>query len=177
VKSQEIASRYAEALHSLAYEEDRIGDVEKGYREVLSAVAEVPEFDLFFTHLLVPREAKMKLLKTAFPKLSPYLFNLFFLLVRNRRENYLSLIYKEFIRLCAEAEGVTQVEVAVARKLSTTDHARLVSCLGRAMGCQIELEERVDPSLLGGVRIEISGKVIDGTLRAKLGGLKNLLEG
>ncbi|MCK4411725.1 F0F1 ATP synthase subunit delta, partial [Candidatus Bipolaricaulota bacterium] len=31
--------------------------------------------------------------------------------------------------------------------------------------------------LLGGVRIEINGKVIDGTLRAKLGGLKNLLEG
>ena len=177
MKSREIACRYAEALHSLACEEDRIEEVEKGYREVLSAVAEVPEFDGFFTHLLVPREAKMKLLKTAFPELSPYLFNLFFLLVRNRRENYLGLIYKEFITLCAEAEGVMQAVATIARKLSTTDHTRLVSCLGRAMGCQIELEEKVDPSLLGGVRIEINGKVIDGTLRAKLGGLKNLLEG
>lgn len=177
MKSQEIACRYAEALHSLAGEEDRIEEVEKGYREVVSAVAEVPEFDGFFAHLLVPGEAKIKLLKTAFPELSPYLFNLFFLLVRNRRENYLSLIYKEFIRLCAEAEGVMQAEATVARKLSTTDHTRLASCLGRAMGCQIELEEKVDPGLLGGVRIEINGKVIDGTLRAKLGGLKNLLEG
>lgn len=177
MKSREIACRYAEALHSLAGEEDRIEEVEKGYREVLSVVAEVPEFDGFFAHLLVPGEAKMKLLKTAFPELSPYLFNLFFLLVRNKRENYLSLIYKEFIRLCAEAEGVMQAEATVARKLSTTDHTRLASCLGRAMGCQIELEEKVDPSLLGGVRIEINGKVIDGTLRAKLGGLKNLLEG
>jgi len=177
VKSRAIACRYAEALYSLACEEDKIEEIEEGYRQVVSVVAEVPEFNSFFAHLLVPREAKMKLFETAFPKLSPYLSSLFFLLVRNKRETYLSLIYKEFIGLRAEAEGVTRAEAIVARKLSTTDHARLVSSLGRAMGCQIELEERVDAGLLGGIRIEIGGKVIDGTLRAKLGGLKNLLEG
>jgi len=106
-----------------------------------------------------------------------YLRNLFTLLIRNGREDYLELIYEEFLTLRAEEEGIIRVKVATAQELSLEDSDGLVNRLAKALGGRVELEERLDPDLLGGVRIEVDGKVVDATLRAKLRGLRTLIEG
>lgn len=177
MRSREIARRYAEALYQLASEEDCVDRIVEDYRRAISEVAGVPEFGRFLAHPLVPRDKKNALIEKAFPDISEYLRNLFYLLIRNGREGYLGLIYEEFLSLRAEKEGVIRVGVTAAHELPQEDRDRLAARLSAVLGGRVELEERVDPGLLGGVRIEVAGKVLDGTLKAKLKGLRALLEG
>lgn len=177
MRSREIARRYAEALYKLAAEETLVDTIEEGYGQVLTEIEGVPDFDRFFTHPLVSRERKSELIDQVFPDLSAYLRNLFVLLIRNGREGYLDLIYEEFRSLRSEEEGIVRVKVLTAKELSTKDRERLTDRLVKGLGERVKLEEEVDVSLIGGVRIEIGGKVLDGTLRTRLEGLRSFIEG
>jgi F-type H+-transporting ATPase subunit delta len=177
VRSREIARRYAEALYDLAAEEGVVDSIETDYGRVLTEIEEVPDLLRFLVHPLVSREAKNALLDRTFPDLSEYLRNLFSLLICNGREGYLDLIYDEFRSLHAEAEGIVRVKVLTAKELSSEDRDRLMNRLAEGLGKRVKLEEELDRSLIGGVRIEVGGKVIDGTLRARLEGLQALLAG
>jgi F-type H+-transporting ATPase subunit delta len=64
--------------------------------------------------------------------------------------------------------GVHQAVVTTALPLDETIRRRLVASLEKMTGGTIRLEEKVDPALLGGVVVEVAGKVLDGTLRSKL---------
>jgi len=177
VRSREIARRYAEALYGLASEQASVDKIESAYQQLLADTAGVPEIGRFLAHPLVSRKRKNELIDKAFPGLPEYLRNLIRLLVRKGREEYLNLIYEEFVALRADEEGIIRVKVSTAQEVSTEDRGRLTDRLARALGRRVKLEERLDPDLLGGVRLEIDGTVIDATLQAKLGDLLAVLEG
>lgn len=176
MRSHEIARRYAEALFSLASEQRVVDQIESEYRQVITDIVAVPEVSRFLAHPLVPREKKNRLIDQAFPELSVYLRNLMRLLIRNGREDYLEPIFEQFLSFRAEEEGVIRVQVVTAQEFSSEDRGRLTDRLAKALGRRVELVERLDSDLLGGVRLEVDGRVIDGTLRAKLEGLLAVLE-
>lgn len=177
MRSREIARRYAEALYRLAKEQGRVKEVEAEYRQILEETDGIPEFTRFLAHPLVPAERKVEVIDRAFPALGLDLRNLLYLLVRNGREEYLGLIFEEFLGVRAKGEGIARVAVVGARALERDERARLTEHLERVLGSRVELEERVDPHLIGGAKIEIGGKVMDTTLLARLERLKALLQG
>ncbi|MEF9895907.1 MAG: F0F1 ATP synthase subunit delta [Clostridia bacterium] len=60
--------------------------------------------------------------------------------------------------------------------LTKSDKEAVEECFARMLGEPIELEERIDKSLLGGIRVTIDGCMYDGSLKARLGAVKRLLE-
>ncbi len=177
MRSQAVAERYAEALYDLAVEQDCVDKIEADYERTLQDIEGMPDVFRFLTHPLVPRDRKMAFLEEAFPDIATYLHNLFSLLVHNHREGYLDMIYKRFVALRTEKEGIVQVQVVTAHALSQEDRQRLSERLEKGLQQRVRLEESVDADLLGGVRIEVDGKVLDGTLRARLNNLKTVLAG
>lgn len=177
MKSLDIARRYAEALHSLAVEEDCVDEIETAYGRVVSEISEVPEALRFLAHPLVPRSAKRAFVEEAFPDIPQHLRSLFELLIRNAREAYVELVYEELRALRREEEGTVHVRVETAQALSDEQRRRLEALLEKGLRQGVKLEEAVDPSLLGGARIDVAGKVVDGTLRARLGRLRDVLAG
>ncbi len=177
MKSLDIARRYAEALHSLAVEEDCVERIEAAYGRVVAEIDEVPEVHRFLAHPLVPRTAKRALIEQAFPGIPEHLHSLFVLLIRNAREGYIDLIYEELRALCREEEGTVHVRVETAQALSDAERKRLEGLLAAGLRQAVKLEEIVDPDLLGGARIDVAGKVVDGTLRARLARLRDVLAG
>jgi len=154
-----------------------VDTIEEDYSRVLTEIEGVPDFDRFFNHPLVSRDRKSELIDQAFPDLSEYLRNLFVLLIRNGREGYLDLIYEEFRSLRSEEEGIVRVKVLTAKELSAKDRERLMDRLAVGLGKRVQLEEEIDASLIGGVRLDIGGKVLDGTLRTRLESLRSFIEG
>ncbi|HHE51539.1 MAG TPA: ATP synthase F1 subunit delta, partial [Candidatus Acetothermia bacterium] len=106
-----------------------------------------------------------------------YLHNLFAILVKNGREGYIEMIYDEFERLRESEEGIVKVSVMTAKELSSEDRQSLSEHLAHTLGNEVRLDEHIDESLIGGLRIEVGGKVIDGSLRARLDELKTVLAG
>jgi F-type H+-transporting ATPase subunit delta len=177
MRSQEIARRYAEALYNLSAEENCVEQIDNDYRHIVEEMKPIPNLSQFLTHPLVPREAKISFLREAFPNASFYIHNMLSILIRNGREDYISMIYDEFKELRGSLEGIVQVKITTAQELTPSDRNRLSAHLAQQIGGRVKLNEEVDRDLIGGLRIELKGKVLDGSLRARLNKLKTVIAG
>ena len=176
MRSQEIARRYAAALYQVSVEDVAVKAIEDELAAVAQSTSDEPEVRRFLAHPLVPRKTKSQFLVAAFPETSDRMKYFLELLIRNRRETYLDLIYDEFVEIRTADEGMIQVIVTTAQMLSSEDRGRLRERLEKTLKCPVQLEERIDVSMLGGARIEAAGHVMDGTIRARLRELRKQLE-
>lgn len=176
MRSQEVANRYALALYRLAAEQDAVDPTENELRAVVNEAQQHGEIARYLEHPLVSRDRKAAFVAKVFPDLSDRMRNLFGLLIRNRRESYLDLVYDGFLAARAEAEKRVPVCVTTAQPLTEGMREQLISTLEKALGRRVQLEERVDSRVLGGARIETDGRVIDGSVRARLNRLRVGLE-
>lgn len=84
-------------------------------------------------------------------------------------------IYQEYQRLLAIKEQKIAAQVCTAQPLSDEQLSELTTALKQRFQCAVELEEHVDPSLLGGALIQVGDLVIDGTLRGRLNRMTSAL--
>lgn len=79
-----------------------------------------------------------------------------------------SVALEAYQQVAAEANGRTVATVTVAKALNEADLERIKSALARQYDSEIQLNVVVDPAVIGGVRVEIGGEVIDGTVASRL---------
>lgn len=177
MRSREVARRYAEALYGLAAETGAVDEIEQGLHTLVRELEAVPEMMQFLMHPLATREEKTTFVGRAFPDAPAVLRNLLGVVIKNRREGYLDLIYGEYLISRARAERIAAVRVVTARPLDDGERRRISDRLSQALGRAVRVHEVVDEHLIGGVRIEWEGRIVDGTLLARLGRLRGTLGG
>ena len=84
------------------------------------------------------------------------------------RAGLLPLLAGSYEAIAMEAEGRALAKVASAAPLDDPTRIELTTRLSAATGKQITLEETVDESLLGGLRVTIGSRMIDGSLKRRL---------
>ena len=109
-------------------------------------------------------------------KLSGEAENFVRVLAENGRLEVLAEIRAQYEVLKNEREGVVEAEVYTAFEMDPSQVADLVSRLEKKTGRKVRARVSVDKSLIGGVKIVIGDKVIDGSARAQLGALENALK-
>lgn len=97
-------------------------------------------------------------------------------LAENGRLDVLPEIRVQFEALKNEREGVIEAEVQSAFELAPDPLAELVARLEKKTGKKVRARLRVEPELIGGVRIVLGDKVIDGSARAQLDALQTALK-
>jgi F-type H+-transporting ATPase subunit delta len=97
-------------------------------------------------------------------------------LAENGRLDVLAEIRSQFEALKNEREGTVEAEVYTAFELDAAQVADLVARLEKNTGRKVKARVSLDQSLIGGVKIVIGDKVIDGSARAQLGALENALK-
>jgi len=80
-----------------------------------------------------------------------------------------------FRQLREEAEKRLSVRVVSAIPLDESQTARLKEALARRFECEIELNNEIDTSVIGGAVVYAGDQVIDGSLRGRLQKLSNSL--
>lgn len=83
----------------------------------------------------------------------------------------------EYQKIAAETHGQGVATVRVARELSDAERGRLEQALSTQYGRPVHLNLVVDPSVLGGIRVEIGDDVIDGTVSSRLDDARRRLVG
>ena len=87
-------------------------------------------------------------------------------------------IVAELRRLIEQAEGIERVEVVVPMPLSSTQRDLLQVVIERQTGRKAEIEEKVDPAVLGGMVVKIGDTVYDGSVRTQINAIReNLRKG
>jgi len=172
-----VARPYAEAVFKLA---DASGALAK-WSEMLAALAAVAADARVRAAIGDPNLSDAKVaglfISILSGKLSGEAENLVRVLAQNGRLELLPAIREQFEALKNEREGVVEAEVESAFELTQDQVRDLVSRLEKKLGRKVRPTVRVDRSLIGGVRVVVGDKVIDGSARAQLGALETALKG
>jgi F-type H+-transporting ATPase subunit delta len=94
--------------------------------------------------------------------------NLLALMVRRGRFEALPDVIREFTRLYRLREGIVEATVTTAAALDTAEIEALQQRLVDLTGSRIELQQHVDPELLGGIQVRVGDQLIDGSVRGRL---------
>ena len=97
-------------------------------------------------------------------------------LAENGRLDVLGEIRGQYEALKNEREGTVEAEVYTAFEMDAAQTADLVSRLEKKTGRKVRAKVSLDKSLIGGVKVVIGDKVIDGSARAQLSALENALK-
>ncbi len=90
------------------------------------------------------------------------------MLARNNKEAILPDIAREYARLLDEHYGLRQAEVTTAVPLDDAGRALIVRRLREIAGSSFTLDERVDPSILGGIVLRVDDRIVDRSVRTRL---------
>jgi F-type H+-transporting ATPase subunit delta len=97
------------------------------------------------------------------------------LLVANQRLAVLPEVAAQFRRLKNRAEGVADCLIETAFPLAESQIDELLAALARRFGTKLRPTVKVDPALIGGVRIAVGDQVLDSSVRARLSEMQTAL--
>ena len=168
---------YAEALFELAVEEGKTEEYAAGLDLVEGQLAENPGFESLLASPAISREERMNALSAAFQERIPLgeLILLRMMVSRGHARNLRQMIVC-FRELGRERRGESVALVTTAVPLTEAEEATLRARLEARFQRKMVLEKRVDPALLGGIRVETEGRVMDGSLKARLQEIKEVMD-
>ena len=98
-------------------------------------------------------------------------------IIDNSRERYICEIYEKTLDYLYDKVGVKRGYLFSASKLSDREVADIELALSKKLIARVKLKQKVDPSLIGGIKIALDDKVYDASLKTKLNDLKKHLLG
>jgi F-type H+-transporting ATPase subunit delta len=171
-----VARPYAEAAFKLA----EAGKALASWSEMLAALASVAQDERVRALILDPKLSDAQVagifIGILQGRLTVEADNLVRVLAHNKRLELLSLIHAQFEALKDESEGVVEAEVQSAFELTEAQVRDLVQRLEKNTGRKVRTQVHINKDLIGGVKIVLGDKVIDGSARAQLGALETALK-
>ena len=171
-----VGDRYAESLFDLAKEENKVTQ----YLDDIKLVGEVldsdPQIVQFFNHVLIENDKKIQLLDQSFKgNVDQYVLNFLKLLVQSRRIRYIDDIVKSYIKLSNQYLGIEEGMIYTPYELTDQQIKDIEKAISQKENKKVTLKVSIDPSLLGGIKVQIANRIYDGTIKNKVEMLKKEL--
>lgn len=171
-----VGDRYAESLFDLAKEENKVTQ----YLDDIKLVGEVldsdPQIVQFFNHVLIENDKKIQLLDQSFKgNVDQYVLNFLKLLVQSRRIRYIDDIVKSYINLSNQYLGIEEDMIYTPYELTDQQIQDIEKAISQKENKKVTLKVSIDPSLLGGIKVQIANRIYDGTIKNKVEMLKKEL--
>ena len=166
-------SLYGQSLYDLAAEEGLSEEILMQMEAVEKIFAENPDYITLLLEPSIPRRERLGLLEEAFKdQLHPYLLNFLMILLENNLLRGFGSCNRTYRGSYYKDHGIAEATVTSAVALTDEQSDSLKAKLEKISGKRILLRQKVDSSLLGGLRVEIEGKLLDGTVMGRLTDLR-----
>ena len=177
MRSSAAARRYSKALFGLAREENAIDSVRDELTTLSDLLAENSEFRAAILRPLHPGVERRAVLTAVCDQVgtSGIVRNFCAFLVDQRRAIDFDAIYVAYGELADRVAGRIRARIVSASALRDDQRERLRGALAARTGQQVDLDESVDPDLLGGAVASVGGLVFDGSLHTQLQRLRTSL--
>jgi len=177
-KATDAGQRYAQSLFELTIENGNLAKVEADLKSLKAMIADSADLRRLIESPAFSAEDKGKGLvavavKAKFDMLTTKFLGL---VASNGRTGDLRGAISAFVELSAKHRGVVTAEVVSAAPLSATQLKSVQTALAQALGKTPEVSTRVDPSLLGGLKVRVGSRLFDASPRSKLDSLKFALK-
>lgn len=173
----QIGSVYAGALYALAKEEGCSTPVLEEMKALEEAFRTEPDFLRLLAASNLSKEERCAIIDESFRgKLQPYVLNFLKILTEKGYIRHFGDCCKAYREAYNRDNGIVEVTAVTAVPMTAEQTERLTQKLSRITGKAIQLISRVDPSCLGGVRLDYDGKRVDDTVANRLDSIRALLK-
>jgi F-type H+-transporting ATPase subunit delta len=173
-----VGARYAQALFELAEQAGALAAVEADLKGLKALRDESVDLRRLLASPAFTAEDKAKGLAAVADKagVHPLTKKFLGLLAANARASALPAVTTAFESLAAKHRGAVAAEVVSAVALNKTQLTKIAKALNQALGKDPELTARVDPSILGGLKVRVGSRLFDASLKSRLDSLKFALK-
>ena len=169
----ELAKRYGGSLYDLAAEENLTEQLLQELQTAVDSIEAEPQYKRLLATPSVPKKERCALLDEAFRgKVHLYVLNFVKILCEKGTLRELPGCARAFRVRYNQAYGILEATAVTAIPMTAEQTARLHEKLEKVTGKKIDLSTKVEPGVLGGIRLDIEGTELDGTVQNRLATLR-----
>jgi F-type H+-transporting ATPase subunit delta len=170
-----VSGRYASALFSLAQDVRQTEPVAQSLAQLDALIAGSPDLERLVKSPVFSAADQLKALDAilAQAEIGGIAANFVRLVARKRRLFYIRDMIASYRKLYDAERGVTRAEVTGATALTDANIAALKESLRAVSGGRdIDLDVKIDPSIIGGLIVKLGSRMVDGSLKTKLNSIR-----
>ena len=173
--SDAATDRYSLALYELAEESKPVIEIEDQSSALIKLIEKSNDFESIIKNPTSKKEDQINVII----KISEYcsfnilLRNFLCFLVEKRRLFFLKNILKNFIDICSQKRGEVKAKLVASKQLNDEEINKIKNDLSKDFTNKVKLDYKYDPSLVGGLIIQIGSVMIDTSIKNKLKQLEN----
>ncbi len=173
----EVGNAYGEAIYDLAKSEGLTDDILGQLSVLEQSFRQEPDFLRLLQSPNLPKQERCEILDASFREtLHPYVLNFLKILTEKGYARHFSDCYGAYRQHYNLDNNIVPVTAVTAVAMTQAQSEKLAGKLSALIGKKIELTNRVDPGILGGVRLDYDGKRLDDTLTHRLVSVRAMLE-
>jgi F-type H+-transporting ATPase subunit delta len=177
MNDSKISVRYSRALFQSALEKNIIDKVNQDmiFISEICKVQETKEF--LMSPIIIPSKKTSIFHKMLEGNVEKITLSMIDLMVKNGRESYLPAMARVFIHETLKYKGITKTILTTAVKANAKVKKQMTELISEVYSTKVELEEKIDPEIIGGFILLIDDNYIDASIRNKLRKIKKELLG
>jgi F-type H+-transporting ATPase subunit delta len=162
------ARRYAEAAFEIGRTDGTLDAWERDMA-IIGTTMRHPELRSLLLHPAIPFADKERVLRRVMGRgVAAAPINLVLLMVRRGRPGVIDRMIERFGELLRRHRGIALAQIRTALPIDEGQRAEIVSRLRALTGSQVEMDETVDPDLIGGIAVRIGDQLYDASVRSRL---------
>lgn len=174
-----LAGRYAVALLELADEQKALDAMADDLRGLGAAIDESGDLQTLIRSPLIGRDQQSRAMAAILDKAGVGELTRRFVLVvaGNGRLFALPQMIRVYLAELARRRGEVTAEVTAASALSDAQQSALTESLRKAVGAKVQMDLKIDPSIIGGLIVKVGSRMVDSSLSGKLRRLQYAMKG
>ena len=173
-----MAGRYATALFDLADESNAIDAVAADLERFDALVAESPDLNRMVRSPVFSADEQLAALAAVLERagIGGLTANFLKLITSNRRLFAVRDMVRAYREMVAKHKGEATAEVTVAEQLKDEHLSALRAALKSVSGKDVDLNVKVDPTIIGGLVVKLGSRMVDTSLRTKLNAIRHAMK-
>jgi len=158
---------YGKALYEVAKEAGIEENVKSDFSQISQLLEENEEFSKLLSNPRIPVSERIAILDSIFinHQIEPYLLSVLKIFTENKDMSLIPLCYKSYLNQYHEDKNIMVVTAISAIELDESQREQVKAKLSKMTGKTIVLENRIDKTCIGGIRLEYRGHMIDASIK------------
>ncbi|MBR5109463.1 MAG: ATP synthase F1 subunit delta [Clostridia bacterium] len=174
----DFGREYGEGLYALCAEEKIERDVLQEMRTLKSVLRENADFIRLLGNMTLSKQERVGIVDAAFKSsVHEYVLSFLKILVERGAAHTFAECADAFEAVYNREHGVVEAQATVAQPLNEDQRKKLVARLEAMTGREVVVKEKIDPSVLGGVLLQMDGKRYDNTVLHRLNAIRQAMAG
>jgi F-type H+-transporting ATPase subunit delta len=167
--------RYTKAIFSVAIEKNALETIKDDMGQIHELMSHSQELQTLFQNPVLKPSKKEELVKQIFKSFNSYTISFICLLIKNRREEYLQDISRNFIDMYRKHKGIESGTITTAISISSETLDNIKKIIHSSLKKEVDLNVKVDENIIGGMIIQIGDKQYDASVKSGLEKMKRKL--